>query len=86
MAPGFVLIVITATVLGGTSLSGGRGNLWGTLFAGIFISMIYYGLNLLGVQIFYQMLSVGLVLIFALFVDGIRTKYLEKMKAKGIEA
>jgi len=86
MAPGFVLIVITATVLGGTSLSGGRGNLWGTLFAGIFISMIYYGLNLLGVQIFYQMLSVGLVLIFALFVDGIRTKYLEKMKAKGIKA
>ncbi len=85
MAPGFVLIVITVTVLGGTSLSGGRGNLWGTLFAGIFISMIYYGLNLLGVQIFYQMLSVGLVLIFALFIDGIRTKYLEKIKAKGIK-
>ncbi len=85
MAPGFVLDVITVTILGGTSLSGGRGNLWGTLFAGVFISMIYYGLNLLGVQIFYQMLSVGLVLIFALFVNGIRTKYLEKIKARGIK-
>jgi len=85
MAPGFVLDVIAVTILGGTSLSGGRGNLWGTLFAGVFISMIYYGLNLLGVQIFYQMLSVGLVLIFALFVNGIRTKYLEKIKARGIK-
>jgi ribose transport system permease protein len=85
MSPGFVLVAITVTILGGTSLSGGRGNLWGTLFAGIFISMIYYGLNLIGVQIFYQMLSVGIVLIFALFIDGIRGRYLEKLKAKGIK-
>jgi ribose transport system permease protein len=84
MSPGFVLVAITVTILGGTSLSGGRGNLWGTLFAGIFISMIYYGLNLIGVQIFYQMLSVGIVLIFALFIDGIRGRYLEKLKARGI--
>ncbi|MGQ9616653.1 MAG: ABC transporter permease [Spirochaetota bacterium] len=85
MSPGFVLVAITVTILGGTSLSGGKGNLLGTLFAGIFISMIYYGLNLLGVQIFYQMLSVGIVLIFALFIDGIRTRYLEAIKAKGIK-
>lgn len=85
MSPGFVLVAITVTVLGGTSLSGGKGNLWGTLFAGIFISMIYYGLNLLGVQIYYQMLSVGLVLIFALFIDGVRRRYLEAAKAKGIK-
>jgi ribose/xylose/arabinose/galactoside ABC-type transport system permease subunit len=84
MAPGFVLVAITVTILGGTSLAGGRGNLWGTLFAGIFISMIYYGLNIIGVQIFYQMLSVGIVLIVALFIDGIRRRYLEKLKAKGI--
>ena len=85
MSPGFVLVAITVTILGGTSLSGGKGNLWGTLFAGVFISMIYYGLNLIGVQIFYQMLSVGLVLIFALFIDGIRNRYLEAAKAKGIK-
>jgi ribose transport system permease protein len=85
MSPGFVLVAITVTILGGTSLSGGKGNLWGTLFAGIFISMIYYGLNLIGVQIFYQMLAVGIVLIFALFIDGIRNRYLEAAKAKGIK-
>jgi ribose/xylose/arabinose/galactoside ABC-type transport system permease subunit len=85
MAPGFTLLVITITILGGTSLSGGKGNLIGAVFAGIFISMIYYGLNLIGVQYFYQLLSVGLVLLFALFVDGLRKRYLETAKIKGIK-
>jgi ribose transport system permease protein len=85
MAPGFTLVVITITILGGTSLSGGRGNLIGAVFAGIFISMIYYGLNILGVQIFYQMFSVGFVLLFALFIDGLRKRYLEAAKVKGIK-
>jgi len=84
MAPGFTLNVLTIAILGGTSLAGGKGNLIGTFFAGIFISMIYYGLNLLNVQIFYQFLSVGLVLLFALFVDGLRIRYLESAKVKGI--
>ena len=84
MAPGFTLNVLTITILGGTSLAGGRGNLIGTLFAGVFISMIYYGLNLLNVQIFYQMLAVGITLLFALFIDGLRMRYLEVAKVKGI--
>ena len=84
MAPGFTLNVLTIAILGGTSLAGGKGNLIGTLFAGIFISMIYYGLNLLNVQIFYQMLAVGITLLFALFIDGLRMKYLESAKIKGI--
>ena len=84
MAPGFTLNVLTIAILGGTSLAGGKGNLIGTLFAGIFISMIYYGLNLLNVQIFYQMLAVGVTLLFALFIDGLRMKYLETAKIKGI--
>jgi len=85
MAPNFTLTVLTITILGGTSLSGGRGNMIGAVFAGIFISMIYYGLNLLGVQIYYQMFTVGLVLIFALFVEGLRGRYLESAKIKGIK-
>ncbi|MDD5659090.1 MAG: ABC transporter permease [Actinomycetota bacterium] len=84
MAPGFTLNVLTITILGGTSLAGGKGNLIGTLFASIFISMIYYGLNLLNVQIFYQMLAVGITLLFALFIDGLRMRYLEVVKIKGI--
>jgi ribose transport system permease protein len=85
MASGFVLVAITVTILGGTSLAGGRGNLWGTLLAAVFISMIYYGLNLINVQIYYQYLSVGLVLLFALFVEGLRVRYLQAAKARGIK-
>jgi ribose transport system permease protein len=85
MSPGFVLVVLTVTILGGTSLSGGRGNLWGTLIAAVFVSMIYYGLNLISLQIFYQMLSVGLVLMIALFIEGLRVRYLQAAKAKGIK-
>ena len=85
MSPGFVLVALTVTILGGTSLAGGRGNLWGTMLAAVFISMIYYGLNLINVQIFYQMLSVGLVLLVALFVEGLRVRYLAVAKAKGIK-
>jgi ribose transport system permease protein len=85
MSPGFVLVALTVTILGGTSLTGGRGNLWGTLLAAVFISMIHYGLNLINVQIFYQMLSVGLVLMLALFIEGLRLRYLKAAKAKGIK-
>ena len=85
MAPGFVLVVLTVTILGGTSLTGGRGNLWGTLLAGVFVSMVYYGLNLINLQIFYQMLSVGLVLMLALFIEGLRVRYLQAARAKGIK-
>ena len=85
MSPGFVLVVLTITILGGTSLAGGRGNLWGTLLAAIFVSMIYYGLNLINVQVFYQMLAVGMVLMLALFIEGLRVRYLQAAKAKGIK-
>ena len=85
MAPGFVLVVLTVTILGGTSLTGGRANLWGTLLAALFVSMIYYGLNLLNLQIFYQMLAVGTVLMLALFIEGLRLRYLKSAKAKGIK-
>jgi ribose transport system permease protein len=85
MAPGFVLVVLTVTILGGTSLTGGRANLWGTFLAAVFVSMIYYGLNLINLQIFYQMLSVGTVLMLALFIEGLRLRYLKAAKAKGIK-
>ena len=85
MATGFTLTVLTVTILGGTSLSGGRGNLIGAVFAGIFISMINYGLIILGVGYFSQMLVIGLVLRLALFIDGLRGRYLEVAKIKGIK-
>lgn len=71
LGQGFELEVITATILGGTALSGGKGNLWGTLIAAIMLGIIKNGLNLLGVPDFYQRLVTGLILIAALTVNTI---------------
>lgn len=69
---GFELEVITATILGGTSLAGGRGNVWGTLSAAIMLGIVKNGLNLLGVGDSYQKLATGLILVAALSISGIR--------------
>ncbi len=75
---GFELEVITATILGGTSLAGGKGNIWGTLVAAIMLGIIKNGLNLLGVPDFYQRLATGLILILALAINGINLRLKEK--------
>jgi len=69
LGQGFELEVITATILGGTALAGGKGNLWGTLVAAIMLGIIKNGLNLLGVPDFYQRLATGLILVAALSVN-----------------
>jgi ribose transport system permease protein len=68
---GFELEVITATILGGTSLSGGRGNVWGTLVAALLLTIIANGLNLLGLADPYQRLAKGLIFIVALALDSL---------------
>lgn len=72
MGKGFELDVITATILGGTSLSGGKGNIWGALSGAIMLAIIKNGLNLVGVSENYQKLVTGLVLILALSISGIK--------------
>ena len=69
---GFELEVITATILGGTSLSGGKGNIWGSMVAAIMLALTRSGLNLLGIIDEYQRLSIGFILLLALTVSGIQ--------------
>lgn len=78
LGTGFELDAITAVVLGGTALSGGRGNVAGTLVGAILVTFVKMGLNILGVGEAYQNLSVALVLLFALTIGGIKL-----MMAKG---
>jgi ribose/xylose/arabinose/galactoside ABC-type transport system permease subunit len=67
---GYELDCITAVVIGGTSLSGGKGTIAGTV-AGIFIMVVLAtSLNLLGVQSIYQYLSKGLILLIAVLIDS----------------
>jgi|SRR5699024_6201546 len=60
---------IASVVLGGTSLSGGRGGIMGTLIGALIIGTLNNGMNLLGVSSFYQQVVKGIVIIIAVLLD-----------------
>jgi ribose/xylose/arabinose/galactoside ABC-type transport system permease subunit len=66
---GFELDAIAAVVLGGTSLMGGKGKLWGTLVGVFIIGVLNNGFNLLNVSPFYQLIAKGCVIILAVLLD-----------------
>ena len=63
------LDAITAVVLGGTSLFGGRGTVIGTLIGAVIVGMFRNGLTLIGVEVVYQYLVTGILVILAVSVD-----------------
>jgi ribose transport system permease protein len=67
------LYAIAAAVLGGTSLYGGRGAVWRTVFGVALIAVIQNGLNLLHVATEYQMIAIGVVFIIAALAETVRT-------------
>ncbi|WP_029331338.1 ribose ABC transporter permease [Exiguobacterium sp. N4-1P] len=69
----YELDAIAAVVLGGTSLSGGRGWIVGTLIGALIIGTLNNGLNLLGVSSFFQLVVKGLVILFAVLADRKQT-------------
>jgi ribose/xylose/arabinose/galactoside ABC-type transport system permease subunit len=71
-----LLTVIAAIILGGTSLYGGRGSVWGTLLAVLILGTLNNGLTLLDVSSFWQDVTRGLVLMLAVSLDQIRTRAL----------
>ena len=66
---GYELDAIAAAVLGGTSLSGGVGNMWGTLIGVLIIGLLDNGMTLLNVQSYYQDIIQGFIIILAVFID-----------------
>ncbi|MFF1572611.1 ABC transporter permease [Leifsonia sp. NPDC058292] len=63
------LNAITAVVIGGTSLFGGRGNVWGTLLGALIVGVFRNGLALAGLDVLYQTLAVGILVIVAVSID-----------------
>lgn len=63
------LETITAVVIGGTSLFGGRGRIFGTLIGAMIVTMFDTGLSLAGVDAFYKNLAIGLLILFAVALD-----------------
>jgi ribose transport system permease protein len=70
----YELDAVTAVVVGGTSLFGGRGSIWGTLAGAFFIGILNNGLNLFHVEAYDQMVAKGLVLLAAASLDRWRTE------------
>jgi len=75
---GMEMGVLSAVILGGLSLSGGKGKISGTLIGILILATIQNGLTLLSVRTFYQMIINGFVLILAVSMDVIRSGALKK--------
>ncbi len=71
---GFELNAIAAAVIGGTSLAGGEGTILGTIIGALIMSVLQNGLNLMHVSQFWQQVIIGLVVIFAVYIDIKRKK------------
>lgn len=69
---GAELTAIAVVVVGGTSLTGGRGNLFGTVCASVLLAAIKAGLSVANVSSLYEDLVFGGILIIALMADGLR--------------
>jgi erythritol transport system permease protein len=70
----FELNAIAAVVLGGTSLSGGRGSIGGTIIGALVIGELADGLVLVGVSEFWQFVIRGLVIVLAVVVDQLQPR------------
>lgn len=70
----YELDAIASAVIGGASLLGGSGNVWGTLMGAIIIGVIRNGLNLLNVSSNLQKLILGIIILIAILADALRSR------------
>lgn len=71
-AEGWELDAIAAVIIGGTSMSGGRGGVIGTIIGALFLGVLRNGLNLLQVSPFYQKIFIGLLIVLAVVLDSVK--------------
>jgi ribose/xylose/arabinose/galactoside ABC-type transport system permease subunit len=69
---GYELDVIASVVIGGTSLMGGRGSIWGTLLGALLIGTINNGMNLLLIPAYWQLVVKGAIIVCAALLDRLR--------------
>jgi ribose/xylose/arabinose/galactoside ABC-type transport system permease subunit len=71
---GYELDVIASVVIGGTSLMGGRGSVWGTFIGALLIGTIDNGMNLLLIPAYWQLVVKGSIIVGAALLDRLREK------------
>jgi ribose transport system permease protein len=72
------LTAITAAIIGGTNLFGGRGSVLGTVIGALIMGVLQNGLNLLAVQSYYQQMAIGAVLILAVWLDRVNAARMQQ--------
>jgi ribose transport system permease protein len=78
---GFELNAIAAVVIGGTSMSGGKGSLIGTFLGASIMGVLNNGLLLIGMGDFARQIVTGVIIILAVILDTYRTKFSAKLSA-----
>lgn len=71
---GYEMDAVAAAVIGGTSLSGGVGSIWGTILGAVMIGVIRNGLNLMNANSYLQQGIIGVVIIIAVLIDMLKKK------------
>lgn len=77
-----VMDIIAAVVIGGTPMGGGSGTVVGTLFGCLVIGLISNGLNLMGVNSYWQMVSKGVIILVAVILDVYSERVYDRMRNK----
>ncbi|RVD40651.1 ABC transporter permease [Mesorhizobium sp. M4B.F.Ca.ET.019.03.1.1] len=77
---GYELNAIAAVIIGGTSLSGGKGSIIGTLVGACILQVLSTGLPLLGVGDNFKPIVIGLVIVLAVILDAYRERLLRKIR------
>jgi ribose/xylose/arabinose/galactoside ABC-type transport system permease subunit len=76
VAEGWELEIISAVIIGGTSLFGGAGRIWGTFIGVVFLGVIINGMTLLNISQYWQFVVRGLLILAAVLVNNIGARRL----------
>ena len=84
MGEGSEMDAIAAVVLGGTSMSGGKGTIAGTVIGCIVIGVLRNGMNLLGISSSWQYIVQGIVIVLAVYIDYVKQEGLKKPRLRKV--
>jgi ribose transport system permease protein len=79
---GYEMNVIASCIIGGTSTFGGRGTILGTVIGALFMSILTNSMTLMKVNVNYQKLVIGIVLVFAVILDQYKRELAQKRAIK----
>lgn len=69
-ADGYEMTVISAAVIGGVSLSGGVGTMFGSMIGVLIVGVIRNGMDILGINTYFQQILQAVIILVAVYIDG----------------